>query len=128
MGAGRFRAAVARMDALLVKQLGDSALLVGTDRVLLGAFKTPYQGPDIGQRQGGVRLGQVVDASGYSEPTFTLPAASALGIAAGAQLDIDLPVSLGGGRYEVARVKPDGLGMVDLVLRAGRNDRASNPA
>lgn len=132
MDTGRFRAVAERMDALLADRLGDRALLVGTTRILKGTFSAPFQGAEIGGKTKGFTLGgpgaAVVDTADYGEPAFQLVATDAQGIERGAVLDVQLPAALGGGRYDVLRLKADGAGMVDLVLRAKSDDRAANPA
>ncbi|MQU22143.1 hypothetical protein GHO35_13440 [Pseudomonas helleri] len=118
MAAGRFRDLAARMDALLVARLGDPAILAD-GRLVSGAFASPFVGAEIGGGQGGaVRLGAAINADEVLEPTFTARVVDMIGIKKGDLLTIDLPLELGGGPYKVSRLKPDGAGMVDLVLSA----------
>lgn len=122
MDTGRFRAVAARMDALLADRMGDVAVLVEGGRILKGTFASPYQGAEFGGQTKGFTLGgggsAIVNTSGYSEPTFQMQASDTKGLAKGMRLDVQLPVEAGGGRYEVVALKPDGHGMIDVVLRA----------
>lgn len=118
MSAGRFRALADRMDALLVSRLGDPATLAD-GRPVLGAFASPFVGAEIGGGKGGaVRLGAAINADAVLEPTFTARVVDVIGIKKGDFLTIELPLELGGGPYKVSRLKPDGAGMVDVVLSA----------
>lgn len=122
MDAGRFRAVAARMDAMLAERMGDRAVLVDGGRILRGTFASPFQGAEIGGKTKGFTLGApgsaIVNTAGYSEPTFQMLATDTPGLTKGMQLDVQLPAEEGGGRYEVLSLKPDGAGMIDVVLRA----------
>lgn len=122
MSAGRFRALADRMDALLVSRLGDSALLAD-GRPVSGAFASPFVGG--GSRGGTVKLGSAINTDAVLEPTFTARVVDVIGVKKGDFLTIDLPVELGGGRYKVVRFKPDGAGMVDVVLSVN-NERTDD--
>lgn len=116
MGAGRFRALSARMDALLVARLGD-AVTLADGRQISGAFASPFVGAEIGAGKGGaVRLGSAINADAVLEPTLTARVVDVQGVKKGDFLTIELPADEGGGRYKVSRLKPDGAGMVDIVL------------
>lgn len=116
MDAGRFRELAARMDAVLVDRLGDPATLAD-GRPIKGAFASPFVGAEIGGGKGGsVRLGAAINADAVLEPTLTVRVVDVLDVKNGDFLTIELPASDGGGRYKVVRRKPDGAGMVDLVL------------
>lgn len=116
MGLGRFRDLAARMDALLVARLGDSATLAD-GRQIQGAFASPFVGAEIGGGKGGaVRLGAAINADAVLEPTLTVRVVDVVGVKKGDFITVDLPVELGGNRYKVTRLVPDGAGMVDLVL------------
>ncbi|WP_223432552.1 hypothetical protein [Pseudomonas sp. GL-B-26] len=106
------------MDALLVSHLGDPATLAD-GRPVSGAFASPFVGAEIGGGKGGaVRLGAAINADEVLEPTFTVRVVDVIGVKRGDFLTIELPPELGGGPYKVSRLKPDGAGMVDLVLSA----------
>jgi len=125
MDAGRFRELAARMDAVLVDRLGDPATLAD-GRPIKGAFASPFVGAEIGGGKGGaVRLGSAINADAVLEPTLTVRLVDVPDIKKGDFLTIDLPAYLGGGRYKVSRLKPDGAGMVDLVLSVG-NERTDD--
>lgn len=125
MAADRFRALAARMDALLVARLGDSVTLAD-GRQIQGAFASPFVGAEIGGGKGGaVRLGAAINADEVLEPTLTARVVDVIGVAKGHLLTIELPLELGGGPYKVSRLKPDGAGMVDLVLSAN-NERVDD--
>lgn len=116
MGDGRFRVLAARMDALLVSRLGDKATLAD-GRSVFGEFTSPFVGAEIGEA-GTMRLGSAINADEVLEPTLTVRAVDVPGVKKGDILTIELPPLLGGGRYKVSRLKPDGTGMVGLVLSA----------
>jgi hypothetical protein len=59
------------------------------------------------------------------EPTFTARVIHVTGVKKGDFLTIDLPTELGGGRYKVVRFRPDGAGMVDIVLSVN-NERTDD--
>lgn len=116
MAADRFRAQAARMDAVLVARLGDSAVLAD-GRDVSGAFASPFVGAEIGGgKSGSARLGAAINADEVLEPTLTARVVDVIGVKKGDFLDIVLPAEEGGGRYRVKRLKPDGAGMVDIVL------------
>ncbi|VVN74495.1 hypothetical protein PS708_00621 [Pseudomonas fluorescens] len=111
-----FRALADRMDALAVQRLGDSAILAD-GRPVFGAFASPFVGAEIGgSKTGAARLGGAINADEVLEPTLTVRVVDVQGVKKGDFLTIDLPPEVGGGRYKVFRLKPDGSGMVDLVL------------
>ncbi|WP_223538830.1 hypothetical protein [Pseudomonas sp. BF-R-12] len=106
------------MDALLVRRLGDSATLAD-GRPVMGAFLAPFVGAEIGGGEsGGKRLGATINADEVLEPTFSVRVVDVIGVKRGDFLTIELPAELGGGLYKVSRLRPDGAGMVDLVLSA----------
>jgi hypothetical protein len=114
-GAG-FRALADRMDALLVSRLGDPVTLVD-GRPVMGAFVSPFVGAEIGGGEGrGMRLGSVINADDVLEPTLTVRVVDVQGVKKGDFLTVELPTELGGGPYKVVRFKPEGSGMVDIVL------------
>lgn len=116
MTPGRFRELAARMDAVLVDRLGDPATLADGSQIK-GAFASPFVGAEIGGGKGGaVRLGSAINADAVLEPTLMVRVVDVPDIKNGDSLTIDLPVTEGGGRYKVVRRKPDGAGMVELVL------------
>lgn len=126
MEPGRFRSVAERMDALLVSRLGDPATLAD-GRQVFGAFLSPFVGAEIGSGQGrGQRLGGVINTDEVLEPTLTVRVVDVVGVGKGAFLSIDLPVELGGGRYVVSRLRPDGAGMVDLVLGTNDDERTDD--
>lgn len=111
-----FRALADRMDALAVQRLGDPATLAD-GRPVFGAFASPFVGAEIGgSKTGAARLGGAINADEVLEPTLTVRVVDVQGVKKGDFLTMDLPPELGGGRYKVFRLKPDGSGMVDLVL------------
>jgi hypothetical protein len=125
MPGARFRALADRMDALLVRHLGDPATLAD-GRPVSGAFASPFVGAEIGGgRSGAIKLGAAINTDAVLEPTFTARVVDVIGVKKGDFLTIDLPVELGGGRYKVARLKPDGVGMVDVVLSVN-NERTDD--
>lgn len=106
------------MDALAVQRLGDPAILAD-GRLVFGAFASPFVGAEIGgSKTGAARLGGAINADEVLEPTLTVRVVDVQGVKKGDFLTIDLPPEVGGGRYKVFRLKPDGSGMVDLVLSA----------
>lgn len=116
MPGARFRALADRTDALLVARLGDPAILAD-GRTVYGDFVSPFVGAAIGGGKGGaVRLGSAINADAVLEPALTVRVVDVPDVKKGEFLTIDLPVHLGGGRYKVSRLKPDGTGMVELVL------------
>lgn len=116
MAGADFRALADRVDALLVSRLGDPAILAD-GRTVFGAFASPFVGAEIGAgKAGAARLGGAINADEVLEPTLTVRVVDVQGVKKGDFLTIDLPPSLGGGRYKVFRLRPDGSGMVDLVL------------
>ena len=120
--AGGFRALADRMDALAVQRLGDPATLAD-GRPVYGAFASPFVGAEIGGgKTGAARLGGAINADEVLEPTLT---ARVVDVQRGDHLTIELPALLGGGRYKVVRLKPDGSGMVDLVLSVS-NERTDD--
>lgn len=116
MGADRFRAQVARMDALLVKRLGDRVTLAD-GREVWGDFLNPFLGADIAQ--GAARLSKVVDTDEVRETTFTGRVEDLPGLKKDDVLTVELPPALGGGTYKVVRLKPDGTGL--LIVSLGTN-------
>ena len=123
--AGGFRALADRMDALAVQRLGDPAILADGG-IVYGAFASPFVGAEIGGgKAGAARLGGAINADEVLEPTLTARAVDVQSVKKGDYLAIDLPPSLGGGRYKVFRLKPDGSGMVDLVLSVS-NERTDD--
>ncbi|SEC62966.1 head-tail joining protein [Pseudomonas costantinii] len=123
--AGGFRALADRMDALAVARLGDPVLLAD-GRTIYGAFASPFVGAEIGAGKGGaVRLGGAINADEVLEPTLTARVVDVQGVKRGDFLTIELPALQGGGRYKVVRRKPDGSGMVDLVLSVS-NERTDD--
>lgn len=122
--AGGFRALADRMDALAVQRLGDPATLAD-GRPVFGAFASPFVGAEIGGKAGAARLGVAINADEVLEPTLTARVVDVQGVKKGDHLTIDLPALLGGGRYKVVRLKPDGSGMVDLVLSVS-NERTDD--
>lgn len=122
---GGFRALADRMDALAVQRLGDPAILAGGG-VVYGVFASPFVGAEIGGgKAGAARLGGAINADEVLEPTLTARVVDVQGVKKGDYLTIDLPPSLGGGRYKVFRLKPDGSGMIDLVLSVS-NERTDD--
>lgn len=124
MEPGRFRAVADRMDALLVSRLGDPATLAD-GRKVSGAFVSPFVGAEIGGGRGS-RLGGVINADEVLEPALTVRVVDVPGVKKGDFLTIDLPAELGGGRYVVSRLRPDGAGMVDLVLGTNDDERTDD--
>lgn len=125
MAPGRFRALAERMDSLLVERLGDPVTLAD-GREVSGAFASPFVGAEIGGgKAGAARLGGAINADEVLEPTLTARVVDVQGVKKGDYLTIDLPPLLGGGRYKVFRLKPDGFGMVDLVLSVS-NERTDD--
>lgn len=121
----RFRAMADRMDALLVSRLGDRVTLADA-REVFGAFASPFVGAEIGGGQGeGKRLGATINADEVLEPTLTVRVVDVIGVKKGDLLTVELPANVGGGRYKVSRLRPDGAGMVDLVLSAN-DERADD--
>lgn len=126
MGPGRFRELAARMDALLVARLGDKAIFDDGRPAVYGDFTSPFVGAEIGGgKAGSARLGSAINADAVLEPNLQARTVDVQGVKKGDFLTIDLPTHLGGGRYKVSRLKPDGTGMVDLVLSVG-NERADD--
>jgi hypothetical protein len=116
MPGARFRALADRMDALLVGRLGDPAILAD-GRTVYGDFVSPFVGAEIGGgKAGAARLGSAINADAVLEPTLTVRVVDVADVKKGDFLTIELPALLGGGRYKVVRQRPDGTGMVDLVL------------
>lgn len=125
MPGARFRQLAARMDALLVQRLGDSAILAD-GRQVFGAFASPFVGAVIGGGKGGsVQLGAAINADAVLEPTLTVRVIDVIGVKRDDFITIALPAEEGGGRYMVSRLKPDGAGMVDIVL-GGDNERTDD--
>lgn len=126
MEPGRFRAVADRMDALLVSRLGDRATLAD-GREVSGAFASPFVGAEIGGggQGAGKRLGATINADEVLEPTLTVRVVDVIGVKKGDLLTIELPAAVGGGLYKVSRLRPDGAGMVDLVLSAN-DERADD--
>lgn len=126
MPGARFREKADRMDALLVARLGDTAVLAD-GREVSGTFASPFVGADIGSGRGGgaVKLGAAINTDAVLEPTFTARVVDVVGVKKNDFLTIDLPAELGGGRYKVTRLKPDGSGMVDVVLSVN-NERTDD--
>lgn len=121
----RFRALADRTDALLVARLGDKAIF-DDGRTVYGDFTSPFVGAEIGGgKAGSARLGSAINADAVLEPNLNARTVDVQGVKKGDLLTIDLPAHLGGGRYKVSRLKPDGTGMVDLVLSVG-NERADD--
>ncbi|WP_231985553.1 head-tail joining protein [Pseudomonas vancouverensis] len=113
------------MDAVLVRRLGDPATLAD-GRPVSGAFASPFVGAEIGgSKSGAARLGGAINADAVLEPTFSARVVDLIGVKKGDFLTIELPIELGGGRYKVVRFKPDGAGMVDVVLSVN-NERADD--
>ncbi|MFL1386625.1 hypothetical protein ACI77F_03020 [Pseudomonas tritici] len=113
------------MDALAVERLGDPATLAD-GRGVFGAFASPFVGAEIGGgKTGAARLGGAINADEVLEPTLTARVVDVQGVKKGDHLTIELPPLLGGGRYKVVRLKPDGSGMVDLVLSVS-NERTDD--
>lgn len=117
MPGDRFRAMADRMDALLVSRLGDRATLAD-GREVYGAFASPFVGAEIGGQGVGKRLGATINADEVLEPTLTVRVVDVIGVKKSDLLTVELPTDLGGGLYKVSRLRPDGAGMVDLVLSA----------
>ena len=125
MPGARFRALADRTDALLVARLGDPAILAD-GRTVYGDFTSPFVGAEIGGgKAGSARLGSAINADAVLEPNLNARTVDVQGVKKGDLLTIDLPAHLGGGRYKVSRLKPDGTGMVDLVLSVG-NERTDD--
>lgn len=121
----RFRATAERMDALLVERLGDPVTLAD-GRPISGAFASPFVGAEIGGgKKGAARLGGAINADEVLEPTLTARVVDVQGVKKGDHLTIELPALDGGGRYTVVRLKPDGSGMIDLVLSVS-NERTDD--
>jgi hypothetical protein len=121
----RFRALADRTDALLVARLGDKAIL-DDGRTVYGDFTSPFVGAEIGGgKAGSARLGAAINADAVLEPNLNARTVDVQGVKKGDFITIDLPAHLGGGRYKVSRLKPDGTGMVDLVLSVG-NERTDD--
>nr|WP_234452772.1 hypothetical protein [Pseudomonas sp. MF6747] len=113
------------MDALLVERLGDPVTLAD-GRPVSGAFASPFVGAEIGGgKTGAARLGGAINADVVLEPTLTARVIDVQCVKKGDHLTIELPALLGGGRYKVVRLKPDGSGMVDLVLSVS-NERTDD--
>lgn len=123
MPGARFRALADRMDALLVGRLGDPAILAD-GRTVYGDFVSPFVGAEIGGKGSTLRLGGAINSDEVLEPTLTVRVVDVVGVKKGDFLTIELPALLGGGRYKVSRLKPDGSGMVGLVLST--NDERTN--
>jgi len=125
MDAGRFRAVAGRMDAVLVSRLGDEVTLAD-GRPVFGAFASPFVGAEIGGARGGsVKLGATINADAVLEPTFTARVVDMIGVKKDDVLTVLLPTEDGGGQYKVVRFKPDGAGMVDVVLSVN-NERTDD--
>lgn len=111
-----FRERMASRDDRILRRVGDRALRVDGS-VVMGTYENPLLDPQVGGKGGKGALGMQVNADAVAEPRFNVPAAVAKTLPNGSILVIDLPASGGGGRYEVVRPEPDGLGWVALVLK-----------
>jgi hypothetical protein len=99
-----FRDLVADIDDSVFNVLSDSAQIEG--RQVAGMFSAPWLQPVVGRLNTGLR-----------EPHFVMRVADATGVDQGHAISIDLPALDGGGTYTIARLEPDGSGLVSLVLR-----------
>ncbi|MFJ7286364.1 hypothetical protein [Pseudomonas sp. NPDC099000] len=113
------------MDAVLVSRLGDEVTLAD-GRPVFGAFASPFVGAEIGGARGGsVKLGATINADAVLEPTFTVRVVDMIGVKKDDVLTVQLSTEDGGGQYKVVRFKPDGAGMVDVVLSVN-NERTDD--
>jgi hypothetical protein len=99
-----FRDLIADIDDTVFAVLGDSAQIEG--RPVAGMFCAPWLQPVVGRLNTGLR-----------EPHFVMRVTEAQGVDQGQVFNIDLPGMDGGGTYTIARLEPDGTGLVSLVLR-----------
>lgn len=96
-----FRATFDDLDRSFFAVLGEDGTLNG--QPVRGMYRQGESDPDLGGLP-----------TGLHEPTWLMRDAEAL--AAGAEVGGELQVR--GDRYRVVRLRRDGLGLVDLVLRA----------
>lgn len=114
MPSGGFRDRAAKMDGVLVGRLGDRAVREDGAEVF-GAFLSPFSGAELGG--GKFKVGAGINTDEVIEPTFTLRHVDAVGLVSKAFIVVDVPVADGGGRYQVIKSEPDGMGMVTLKLK-----------
>ncbi len=100
----RFRELSDDMDALILDELGDSALI--NNRDVLGFFSAPWLQPKFGKLNTGLR-----------EPRFEIRISDAQGLEPGMLVSVDLPELDGGGDYDLLQLEPSGDGLVALILR-----------